>query len=306
MTRNKINSISYAAMVGSGLLFLAMATVKADCPPEGYSRQDLAELRQAGFEVVAPQRNTLAVALLDCLGDPDPAIRDGVVYEGLATWLRGDLLEPPTIDTLYTRLTAKLAGKDDAGGFLRPFAALVLSEVARTDRIGNTFTPERRAELVAAASAYMLSVDDYRGFSETEGWRHGVAHAADLVLQLVLNEHIDAPQVDLLVSSVLEQVAPGGETFYIYGEPGRLARAVYYGHSRGVVGNDRWQEWLEGVVDPAPLAGWNDAYSSQAGLARRHNTLAFLTALLVYATASGAETDEKFGAWVMQAIERVW
>lgn len=60
----------------------------------------------------------------------------------MTTWLWGDLLESATIDALYGRLLADLASEGDANGFLQPFAALVLSEVARTDRVGNTFTPE--------------------------------------------------------------------------------------------------------------------------------------------------------------------
>lgn len=288
------------------LVLLGMEPAFAGCPPEGYSRQDLIDLRQAEFEIAAPERNALAVALLDCLSDPDPDIRDGVVYEAMATWLRGDLLDASTIDALYDRLVADLAGDGDSEGFLRPFAALVLSEVARTDRVGNTFTPERREELVSTAAAYLSGVDDYRGFSETAGWRHGVAHGADLVLQLALNEHIDKSQVERLVSAALTQVAPAGETFYMYGEPGRLAHAVYYAHSRGVIDEQRWRGWLDAVTDPAPLASWNEAYSSQMGLARRHNILEFLMALHVYATASGSETDKAFDAMVMEAIGRVW
>lgn len=287
-------------------MLLGMEPAVAGCPPDGYSRQDLVELKQTEFDMAGPERNGLAVALLDCLADPDPEIRDGIVYEGLATWLRGKLLESATIDVIYERLQEDLAGNGDADGFLQPFAALVLSEVARTDRTGDSFTPGRREALVEAAASYMTGINDYRGFSETEGWRHGVAHGADLVLQLVLNEHIGATQVDRLVTAVLTQVAPAGEIFYIYGESNRLARAVYYARSRDVVDDKRWQEWLQAVSDPEPLETWNNAYSSQAGLARRHNTLGFLMALHVYTTASGAETDKAFDAMVMQAIERVW
>lgn len=288
-------------------ILLALASpVSAACPPDGYSKRDLLEIRQSGFELPAPARNALAVALLDCLADPDPDIRDGVTYEGLATWLRGELLDGGTIDSLYQRVRADLLGAEDAGGFLKPFAALVLSEIARTDRVGNTFTAQRREDLVAAATAYMAAVSDYRGFSETEGWRHGVAHGADLVLQLVLNEHIDAAQVERLVNATLTQVAPPGKNFYIYGEPGRLARAAYYAHTRAVIGEERWREWLATLTDPAPLASWDEAYSSQVGLARRHNTLEFLMALHVYATASGSDSDRSFGETIMEAIGRVW
>ena len=112
--------------------------------------------------------------------------------------------------------------------------------------------------------------------------------------------------MDRLVAATLTQVAPPGETFYIYGEPGRLARAVYYAHKRAVIAKERWREWFAALADPAPLESWGQAYSSQEGLARRHNSLAFLMALHVYATASGADGDQSFDEMIMEAIGRIW
>jgi hypothetical protein len=51
-------------------------------------------------------------------------------------------------------------------------------------------------------------VRDYRGFDTAEGWRHGVAHGADLALQLVLNPAVDKPQIERLLAAVGRQVAP--------------------------------------------------------------------------------------------------
>jgi hypothetical protein len=176
--------------------------------------------------------------------------------------------------------------------------------VARTDRIDNTFTPAMRAELVEVAANYLASVHDYRGFSETEGWRHGVAHGSDLVLQLVLNPNIDAAQIERLMNAVATQVAPRGEVFYIYGEPGRLARAVFYAWARETVAPAFWQAWFGGIENPAPMGNWNEAFTSQAGLARRHNTMAFLLALHLNATA-GEKQAKPLDVLVMQAVTRV-
>ncbi len=150
------------------------------------------ELALGGFVIDdAALRNALALGLMACLSDPNPDIRDGVAFEGTSTWLRGKSLAPETIQALYANLLVQIASTADANGFQQPFAALVLAEVARTDRIDSIFTPAMRNELVEVAANYLASVRDYRGFSETEGWRHGVAHGSDLVLQLVLNPNID-------------------------------------------------------------------------------------------------------------------
>jgi len=275
------------------------------CPPADYSEEQLLALGQAGFVIDDPvQRNTLALGLMACLANPNPALRDGVVYAGLATWLRGKNLSPETIDALYTNLMLQIVSTEDANGFQQPFAALVLSEVVRTDRIDNSFTPAMRNQLVEVAANYLGSVRDYRGFSETEGWRHGVAHGSDLVLQLVLNPNIDAAQIERLMQALATQVAPKGEVFYIYGEPGRLGRAMFYAWSREVVGAEFWSAWFEGIANPSPWENWNEAFESQSGLAKRHNTMAFLLALHLDASTAGKRA-EVLDALVVQALSRV-
>ncbi len=277
-----------------------------DCPPEGYSREQLFKLKESGFELAdETRRNALAIGLVACNSDPDPLIRDGVAFEAVSTWLRGQQLSAESILVLYGDLLGQLSSETDIAGFQQPFAALLLSEVARADRIEAVLTPPMREELAAEAAAYLAGVDDYRGFSAAEGWRHGVAHGSDLVLQLALNPQIDGAQIQRLMESLALQVAPAGEMFYIYGEPARLARAAYYGYSRGILPASFWENWFLGISSPGSLGSWVDSYSSQAGLARRHNTLSFLLALHFNATLAGDEQGAALQDLALQAITRV-
>ncbi|MGD2128459.1 MAG: DUF2785 domain-containing protein [Lysobacterales bacterium] len=295
--RNRLLAVSLLLVFGS------QTALAAPCPPAGYSRDGLLELKDGGFELQdASMRDELALGLAGCTGDPDPAIRDGVAYEALAGWMRGGMLSIGTVEALGTELLGQLAAPEDPQGFRRPFAALILSEVARTDRIEPTFTAARREEFVQAAAAYLSGVRDYRGFSETEGWRHGVAHGADLALQLVLNPNIDTGQVQRLLDAVATQVAPPGEHFYIYGEPGRLARPVFYAFRRGDISEETWRTWFDRLADPTPMRDWSEAFSSQEGLARRHNTLAFLQALCVAADSSGEPDDLALQALAVETL----
>jgi hypothetical protein len=283
----------------------ATRTADSPCPPATHTREQLLALRHGEFRIADDaERNALAIALLGCVGDPDPAIRDGVVYEGLATWLRADRLLPASLGALYEGLLVRLA-QPDANGFRQPFAALSLSEVARTDRIKPWLPEEKRQQLVDAAAHYLESVRDYRGYSDTGGWRHGVAHGADLALQLVLNPALDAAQLQRLVDAVGSQVAPPGPVFYIYGEPARLARPVLYAYRRDVLDQAYWDEWFDRLASPAPFRNWTETFSSNAGLARRHNTLAFLSALHLDASAGPAKPDETLTELLEQAIRTV-
>lgn len=267
------------------LLFLASTTpaMAETCPPEGWTTGQLTALKADRFKLEdASRRQSLALGLLACLSDPDPALRDGIGFEALSSWLRADSLDAPTKLAAYEQLLPVLApASADTAGFRQPFAALVLSELARADRKSPYLSPEQRAALVEAGASYLESVRDYRGFDAGEGWRHGVAHGADLLLQLAVNPVLDKPQLDRIFAAVASQVAPPVEHFYVYNEPSRLARPLLYGALRGLHSEAEWKAWFEKISSPAPMKAWSEAFGDNAGLARRHNTRDFL--LAVYA-----------------------
>ena len=288
------------------LLRASPAGPPGSCPPDRMTRDDLLGLRQAKFEVAAPdERNLLAIRLLGCLGDPDPAIRDGVVFEALSTWLRGKALSAPTINALERSLRSILNGEGDAAGFRLPFAALALSEVARADRVEPVFTESVRADLVETAATSLVRVNDYRGFDPVEGWRHGVAHGSDLVLQLALNPRVGASGLRRLMEAAATQIAPRGAVFYTFGEPERIARAVIYAYRRGLLDAAFWDAWFAAVASPKPLADWGSAFLSIEGLAKRHNTIAFLHALSFAGRSGSDEAGKTIGALADRAVARI-
>lgn len=281
--------------IRSRTLFAAVAlagcvcAAHAACPPAAWDVAALQRLRGVKFEgLEAAPRDALARGLLDCLGDPRPELRDEIGFEALAAWMRAGALSSDTLHHLRRELSARLVAPDPQG-FARPFAALALAEVARVDRVKPFLTADERAQLVDAATAYLRGVTDHRGFDATKGWRHGVAHGADLVLQLGLSPALSPVQLDALVQAIASQIAPAGEHFYVYGEPERLARPIVYIAKRTTGPGDAayWERWLGALAAPAPLPSWDAAFKSQSGLARRHNAQAFMQVLYVMVRESG-------------------
>ena len=270
------------------LLLLAAfsaSPAQAECPPPGWDLARLQSLKANKLEIDAAERDRLARGLLDCLASPDPELRDGIAYGAWALWLRGDQIDARTRRMALERLQAAIApARADADGFEQPFSALVLSEVARTDRKKAWLTPAERAALVEASARYLESVRDYRGFTAGEGWRHGVAHGADLLMQLSLNPALDKPQLDRILAAVASQVAPRGQA-YVFGEPERLARPVLFTAARGLHAESEWTAWLAQVAAP-PAGGWERALEDAEGLQRRHDVRAFLLGLYVGARDS--------------------
>ncbi len=262
------------------LLMFCKSVVAQSCPPAGFSRNDLLKLREQQFNLDDSQKaNELAMALLPCLASEDPQLRDAVTYEAIATWARGRQLSASTARGVLAKLLPQI-GPDypEGSGFAKPFSALVLAEVARIDRVEPFLDEAGRKAFVAAAASYVRSVDDYRGYDETAGWRHGVAHGADLLMQLALNPKVDAEDLRAILDAVATQVSPARTHFYIYGESARLARPIVFAARRQLVSTADWQSWFARITAASPLTSWDDAFSSQAGLAKRHNTQSFLAA----------------------------
>lgn len=258
------------------------------CPPTGWARERLDGLKVAKFEIAdEAKRQAFAKAIVSCLASPDPEIRDGIAYESLTHMLREKQLSDETKRALLVDLTARLKGEDPLG-FARPFAALALSEVARADRVEAFLTEDERVKLLVEAQHWFINIKDYRGFDDAEGWRHGVAHGADLLMQLALNPHVDAEGLRLIVSAVAVQVAPKGVS-YVDGESERLARPVLFAAARGALTEAEWTAWLGALAKPPEGV---DVFGSEAGLAWRHDTVAFLQALYVNVTLGSDKADD--------------
>ena len=190
------------------------------------------------------------LALIACLGNPDPNIRDKVAFERLSAAMRGGEVDRDTLAAAKSQLL-KLVVAPDPQGFQRPFAILTLAEVARTDRIKPWMTADDRDVMVNTASTYLSTLTDYRAFNDKEGFRHGVAHGADFALQLALNPAITKPQLDRLLAAIATQVAPRDPgVAYWAGEPDRLARAVMFIAQRKLHTDAEWKAWFESVMSP--------------------------------------------------------
>lgn len=252
----------------TGSLFLNNAG--AACPPGGMQRSELLALKAAKWQVADDaRRQQLALGMADCLADPDPVLRDEIGFEALSAWMRGEQLATATVQSLRTTLLPRLAAADPQG-VSRPFAALALAEVARVDRRKPYLSPAQRQALVAAAAAYLSGVRDYRGYDEQAGWRHGVAHGADLMLQLALNPALGKAEHEAILAAIASQVLPAH--FYIYGEGERLMAPVFYLARRDTLTAAEWEAWLTRLVATRkPILPM-----SQAALAQAHNLKLFL------------------------------
>lgn len=281
-----------AAALTAALLLTTLGTAAQTCaPPPGLKAEaDAARIQQ------------LAVALLPCLAQPDPRLRDELAFEQLSAWARARKLDAATLQRLRVELLAVLNGPADATGVHQPFAALTLAEVARADRLQPFMTLEQRAELVAGAAHFLVGVRDYRGLIAGEGWRHGVAHGADLALQLGMNDALDAAQRQTLLDAITAQVLADHRHAYRFGEGQRLARAALQLLLRLRPDDVALQTWLDGLLAPLkqPKA-WDETAMTDL-----HNLRGFLWPLLASALdVSDAVQRDRLVAPLQKVLRRL-
>lgn len=284
----------------AGFLLVTAPVGAQGCPSTGAGSETLRQMARDRFVVADAARDSLALALVACLSSEDPVLRDDIAFSALSTWLRGKQLDAVTVRTLGQRLLALVEGPPDDAGFRQPFAALGLAEVVRADRIDSLLPSPMIAQIAGAAVEYVEALRDYRAYDGETGWRHGVAHAADWLLQLGLHPRLDALTRERLLVALATQVAAQDGHVYVAAEPERLARAVFFAYDRGGLASEFWDRWLARIGDPAPAEHWGSALLTPDGAARRINTISFLQTLGLMARIAAPGPREQ----LLQLVDR--
>ncbi len=252
----------------------------------------------------AATRTRLLLSLPGCLDLPDPALRDTYAFEVLSLILRGSDQSPDTVRMLMHSLLDRIGSADwDVHGFRSPFMFLALAEVARVDRLTPFLSEEERWDLLMEAKSYLAGLEDYRGFTEGEGWRHGVAHTADLLMQMSLNAHLTKPQAEEILAAIASKVAPENHA-YIFGESERLAAPVTYLGWKETFTAEEWEAWFSALWPPDDPQR-EVAYKSEAALTRLHNLRAFAQSIYVSAVASNDQRMKPLAGAAFQFLNQL-
>lgn len=307
--------ISLLAVHCAAALALAACATAEPPPPESLPAKQACLVESQLFEpgpardeafsaMDTARRADILLGLPGCLNAPAPEIRDRYAFEVLSLILRSGGQTEETVRELQAKLTDQLAHADeDPNGFQGPFSILALAEVARVDRRTPFLSEEERSDLLAIAAAYLEGLTDYRGFSDTEGWRHGVAHSADLLMQMSLNPHLTRPQAEAILAAVALKAGPSGHA-YIFGESERLAAPVLYLAARHEFSFNDWTEWFVGLW-PAEDPLRENLYGSEAALTKLHNLRALAQTIYVSAVASNEGTYDPLAQAAFQFLSQL-
>ena len=189
----------------------------------------------------------LTTELGEMLGDPDPAVRDGLAYPVLASWVSTGVY-----DDLLERLGDGICGlmEDGVGEvgtdgvFRRSFAALVMAEIIERDTRMNALDDPTILGWGDRIMAWLLAERDLRGWVPGKGWAHAVAHGADAISALARSPRIRASGVMILLDVVADRVLEPTPEFFVAGETDRLALAAMDALRRNLVDVEMMEPWL--------------------------------------------------------------
>jgi hypothetical protein len=189
----------------------------------------------------------LTTELTAMLGDPDPAIRDGIAYPTLATWI-SDGVYDDLLDGLGDGMAAGLGvglGQDASDTvFRRSFSVLVLAECITRDNQAHLVPGGTMVRWGDRVASWFVRERDLRGFVAGKGWAHAIAHGADAIGALALSETMGRLELTVLLDVLADRLLLPTEYFLVHGETDRLARATMCVLRRDLVGLEVLEPWL--------------------------------------------------------------
>jgi hypothetical protein len=220
----------------------------------------------------------LTTELTAMLGDPNPAVRDGIAYPTLDTWIvqgvYDDLLEGLG-DGMAAGLTVGLGEDGTDTVFRRSFSVLVLAECIRRDNKQHLVPARAMVTWGDRIASWFIRERDLRGFVKHKGWAHSVAHGADAIGELAMSEAMGRLELTVLLDVIADRLLLPTQYHLVHGEPDRLALATMRVLRRDLVGIDVIEPWLARLSQGARAHG----LSEEDPYLIAGNTQSFLRAL---------------------------
>jgi hypothetical protein len=204
----------------------------------------------------------LTTELTTMLGDTNPAIRDGIAYPTLATWV-GEGVYDDLLQGLGDGMTSGLAvGLGDNGTdtvFRRSFSALVLTECIKRDNELHLVPADTVLRWGDRVASWFIREKDLRGYVAGKGWAHTVAHGADAIGAIAGSEAIGRLELTVLLDVIGDRLLLPTEYHLVNGEDDRLALATMKILRRDLVGLDVLEPWVVRLASRSQPTGKEDA-----------------------------------------------
>lgn len=155
--------------------------------------EDLQRIEENEYQLgEGEQHQDFLPLLLQYIGDPQPELRDNLIYPMFYMWIKEEnrfseeeLRSLLTVLTDENHLFYNIGSKDDQSVFTRTFSALPIALIIQRHRQNQFLNQEEIEQLMQAMLRYYNEEKDLRGYLSVGGWAHGASHGADVFVELV-------------------------------------------------------------------------------------------------------------------------
>ncbi len=259
-------------------------------------RQDIQHVLDTDYAVPSERSLEESTTQLEALlASTDAFLRENAL-EILWQWTQRGHYTDEQMLSLGDRMASHLlSGTGESGTdsvFLRAFAALVLTGVLVADQRAveeafhtrPPFLPEDRVHAWFDASiACFRGEQDRRGYVETKGWAHALAHEADLLSDFARGHHLETVHLETLLDAIADKMIEPCNTVLCYNEGERLTQTVLDILRRNLVSLEFIEGWLQRLAHTSEGGHWADAFGMDGASERdnhaRINACSFLRSL---------------------------
>ncbi|ASS64940.1 MULTISPECIES: DUF2785 domain-containing protein [unclassified Paenibacillus] len=197
-------------------------------------------------------REELIAQMLRFIGDPDPELRDGLIYPTFYVWMTEERLTEEEWRCLLQQLADEnhlfhhIGSDGDQTVFTRTFSVLPLALIARRHS-RKPFLDRAGYELLKhSLLRYYREEKDLRGLLPEEGWAHSAAHGADALKELVQCPESDAAvQRDVLAA--IQGMLQNGSHIFGEEEDERIASILDAMIGNGRLSQAELADWITGL-----------------------------------------------------------
>lgn len=161
--------------------------------------QHIMKLSPTEVPIFLEERPDVLPMLIKELGNPDPTIRDELVYQLFITWLTTHSLTTSQLHDITTLLRSSLATRDDDDSvFARSYSALLLADLLGLDA-KQPFLEEKCAkQTILHIASFLMYETDTRNFVVDKGWANAIPFGADAIIAAIHHPQFDVratPQI---------------------------------------------------------------------------------------------------------------
>lgn len=155
--------------------------------------EDLQRIEENEYQLgEGEQHQDFLPLLLQYIGDPQPELRDNLIYPMFYVWIKEEnrfseeeLRSLLTVLTDENHLFYNIGSEDDQSVFTRTFSALPIALIIQHHRKNPFLNQEEIEQLMQVMLRYYKEEKDLRGYLSVGGWAHSASHGADVFVELV-------------------------------------------------------------------------------------------------------------------------